>query len=900
MNLYTGVVENRQDPLKLGRCQVRVISLHTHDKGVIRTEDLPWAYPMQPITSAAMSGIGHAPVGPVEGTWVVVMFRDDDEQYPVILGTLGGIPQDFGAVDQDPDGILLKDDNFNVKFGEVVSSPTAQVPIATELTPQQQAQNVLQPGTNPTTVTTTIPTVPPPSWTGDRTAASNGIKAIIAAGTKMGMTKEQICSVLAIAGGECGWIPKAEGYSYSAEGLRSTFVTTFVKNHPDKVDEYTRAPSKGMSRETFFDFVYDPSNNGKQLGNTQPGDGGKYYGRGFIQLTGRSNYARYGSKAGVDLINNPNLLNSDLSTSALIACTYVEERATPKSTSKTAHPDYFYAAKKGIGNDTGNGAAVRLAYYEYFYGSQVSTTFAEEKSAAATAPTETSRYNRPGPSATNPGPIGFRDPNNKYPLKSFLYEPDTNRLARGIKTKTIHQIKDTNRAIGVQKALGLGEFSEPQTAYAARYPFNHVFESESGHVTEIDDTPGAERMVTYHRTGTFTEIDPNGTEVKHIVGDKYEIIDRNGSIYVRGEANLTVDGNINIFCQSTANIEVTGDANMQVGGEMNLGVAKDLNVSVGGNYNLRVKGDFDTNVDSNIHSNTKGHTHFTATTEVAADAAIINWNSGTTNEPADPTLDVPDAGVPLNIVIPFLVAPSSEGEDVYKFESEEDWDTPEGQAKKAELDKKYPPPGAPQDSAKPAGGTNVTAVASCDIIEGTDNFTNDFRLSDNFTLGMLIDGGVNGHNKLQDQVGLTKQQIVCNLSQLCKNILEPALSILPGGISGYGKQWTINSGYRSVTNGANSSTSDHPYGRAVDITTLPRDDNRKVRNFETIQQLEKVLPYDQMILEYQGNSFWMHVGYRGVKSGDTVGQGGVNRKMAFTMVNGTTYKQNGQSGFFLI
>ena len=110
--LYTGCVENRNDPLKLGRCQVRVVGLHTHDKTHLKTEDLPWAYPMQPLTSAAMSGIGHSPLGPVEGTWVIVMFRDDDEQQPVILGTIGGIPQAFGSVDKDDDTMILKQDGF--------------------------------------------------------------------------------------------------------------------------------------------------------------------------------------------------------------------------------------------------------------------------------------------------------------------------------------------------------------------------------------------------------------------------------------------------------------------------------------------------------------------------------------------------------------------------------------------------------------------------------------------------------------------------------------------------------------------------------------------------------------------------------------------------------------------
>ena len=73
-NIYFGVVENRVDPLELGRCQVRVVGLHTHDKNLLPTSDLPWCASMQPTTSAAMNGIGHTPLGPVEGTSVVVTY----------------------------------------------------------------------------------------------------------------------------------------------------------------------------------------------------------------------------------------------------------------------------------------------------------------------------------------------------------------------------------------------------------------------------------------------------------------------------------------------------------------------------------------------------------------------------------------------------------------------------------------------------------------------------------------------------------------------------------------------------------------------------------------------------------------------------------------------------------
>ena len=75
---WTGVVEDRIDPLKLGRCRVRVLGYHTDKKGIdhIPTNTLPWATPSQPITSGAMNGIGTTPMGPVEGTWVFGFFRD--------------------------------------------------------------------------------------------------------------------------------------------------------------------------------------------------------------------------------------------------------------------------------------------------------------------------------------------------------------------------------------------------------------------------------------------------------------------------------------------------------------------------------------------------------------------------------------------------------------------------------------------------------------------------------------------------------------------------------------------------------------------------------------------------------------------------------------------------------
>jgi hypothetical protein len=86
---WRGVVEDRKDPLKLGRVRVRIFGWHSDKKEDLPTDELPWAYPTLPLDH--MQNV----VGPREGDWAYGFFGDGIQaQRPIITGIYSGIPED--------------------------------------------------------------------------------------------------------------------------------------------------------------------------------------------------------------------------------------------------------------------------------------------------------------------------------------------------------------------------------------------------------------------------------------------------------------------------------------------------------------------------------------------------------------------------------------------------------------------------------------------------------------------------------------------------------------------------------------------------------------------------------------------------------------------------------------
>jgi len=100
---------------------------------------------------------------------------------------------------------------------------------------------------------------------------------------------------------------------------------------------------------------------------------------------------------------------------------------------------------------------------------------------------------------------------------------------------------------------------EPSSAFNAKYPYNKVLRTESGHLIEIDDTVSKERIHIMHKTGTYVEIDSDGQVVIKSVDDRFDVTTKDNNVYVGGNVNVRVKGNVNMLVDGTYTLESKGN-----------------------------------------------------------------------------------------------------------------------------------------------------------------------------------------------------------------------------------------------------------------------------------------------------------------------------------------------------
>jgi len=359
---WNGVVEDRKDPLMIGRCRVRILGWHTPNKAELPTDMLPWAQVVMPITSASQTGAGHAPVGPVEGTWVMGFYRDGElAQEPVMVGTLPGVPEKFAKINTGFNDPRLDTDDTDLNS---VSSTTG---LGGKGTP---------------TNLTSFPYPPK--------------------------------SISIVTGGEA------------------------------EISSYTDEERKAFTSQSLYPRELDVPTTSK-------------YARG------EGDSSSSATTDGIIAFKNKNLSNR-----TIVSTFSPSPFLIPKGESITA-----------------------------FAGKSIEGT------------------------------------------KEYLSSDDYASLTS---TGEIKQIK------------------QPPSAYAAVYPYNHVYESESGHLIEMDDTPGKERLHWYHRSGTFTEFHPKGIRVDKTNAHRYNMVSGNQETIIGGQEIKSI----------------SSDSTTKIGGKLTLNSGKEI------------------------------------------------------------------------------------------------------------------------------------------------------------------------------------------------------------------------------------------------------------------------------------------------------------------------------------
>lgn len=543
---FEGVVEDRFDPLELGRVRVRVYGLHSEqkvksEKVGIPTEELLWMNCITPITSARVSGIGDSPTGLVEGSEVFGYFRDQMCQVGVILGSIGGIEHktnpDKGF--SDPNGQYPREEYFGQqdvnKLARNMSLNDQGEPTTDGDVGANSTYNRLQ------EVQTSVAVNPDDGPVDDYVADDDPNYTI----EKMLVNDEGVRN-------RVYW--DSEGYP--TIGIGHLIIMRKTKD----MSEINRILSEHVGRQT----------------------NGSITSAEISQL-----FKQDLEKVQKDIVKNsrtgPVYIKMNRSRQmAMENMSFqmgVAGLAQFKNTLKAMEEERWKDAYRGL--------------QDSLWARQTPGRSQRVSKVVLTGNLESYGVMVPPPENRTLSAMAVSRAENNSPEDPFT--PEDSRIM----------------------------FEEPKTSYAAQYPYNHVYESESGHVQEFDDTPGAERYRRIHPSNTYTETRPDGSVVTKIVGDNYLIVQSGNKVNIKGNLQVVVEGNAQVYHMGNVVQQVDGNVQELVRGNVKQKVEGEVRGEYMQNVEVIVHKDLNANVKQNLNAEVEQN----ATVNVTETATVTAKNA---------------------------------------------------------------------------------------------------------------------------------------------------------------------------------------------------------------------------------------------------------------------------------
>ena len=195
-------------------------------------------------------------------------------------------------------------------------------------------------------------------------------------------------------------------------------------------------------------------------------------------------------------------------------------------------------------------------------------------------------------------PTGFQDPAGVFPRVDYAYESSINRAHRNRKRNELNTnggIPTLPRRRGVPDQIASAEFNNPPPKKLSKYPHNQVFETAGGHILELDDTLGNERILLRHQSGAGIEITPDGTVKISSTSDTHIMTGADQHLVVEGNAHLTYQGDLNVDVAGDYNL-TCGNFNQLIKGDLTQQVDQAKRVTVESNFGETVKGEYSTTI----------------------------------------------------------------------------------------------------------------------------------------------------------------------------------------------------------------------------------------------------------------------------------------------------------------